>query len=385
MVNTCLLYGTMNWVNINILVIMISFTVVAILFALSNTFPEATREKLKQAATSELSQAFISVIIILVLAAFATTACSMSSTISKSLTGQTLDPFQYSEYYVGNLSTNTGLNLLTNLYSISVSYAIEAQVLQSLGSLLNTAFSSAASVLGAAFGAASKVVTIGIAPAISSLSSLFNLLSGLYLDVIAPLVTIVIGLLFIQFLALPLLQYTAFTIVLPIAIAMRSLAFLGTPLRSASNTILAMAIAGYIVYPMMVAFNGYIVAWTFSSSNPSYQYIGSTYVVPNIPVSAYFSAGLPSYTGFFGSIFKSLFQSNLFIPLLTSSFGSTGLITPFNIVSQAQLIINQTAQFLFEGVVLFVMDIAVTLGFAIGLSRALNSGIEGAGSFWGGL
>jgi hypothetical protein len=383
MVNTCLLYGTTNWVNLNILVVLATFAIVAALFAISNMFPTITREKLKDAARSELTQAFISVFIILILAAVATTACSISSSISMSLTHQSLDPFQYSEYYIGNLSTNTGINLLTNLYSTSVSYAIEAQVLKDVGSLLNTEFSGAYKALTTAFGI-SSVISVAIG-GIVQLNSVFSILSTLYLNVLSPLVTVAIGLLFIQFLTLPVLQYTAFTVILPIAIGMRTLGILGKPLRGASNAVLSIAIAGYIIYPLMVSFNGYIIAWIFSASNPSYQYIGSTYVVPNIPVSSYFNAGVSSYTGFFGSLYKELFQSNIFIPFLTSSFSSTGIITPFDIATQAQLIVNQTAQFLFTSVVLFVMDIAVTLGFAVGLSEALYKGVEGAGSFWGGI
>ncbi len=384
--NTCLLYGTTNWININILIIIVTFMLVAVFYALSNTLPIIQKEKLKDAAKSELTQGFLSVIIIVILATVATTACSISSGISMSLTHQSLSPFQYSEYYVGNLSANTGLNLLANVYSISVTYAVEAQVLQTLGSFLNTAFTA---VLGTIFKLTglSQVVSILLGPAITNLSQLFSILSSVFLEVIAPLITIAVGLLFIQFLALPILQYTAFSVILPLGIAMRSLAFLGTSLKYASNVVLAMAIAGYIVYPLMISFNGYMIAWIFSPSNPASTYIGSTYVVPKIPTNNYFSTApsSTSTTGFFGSLFNSLAGSGLFTPFLASSFNSFGLITPFNVVQKSQLLITETAQFLFAAVVLFVIDIAVTLGFAIGLSKALNSGIEGSGSFWSGI
>jgi hypothetical protein len=46
------------------------------------------------------------------------------------------------------------------------------------------------------------------------------------------------------------------------------------------------------------------------------------------------------------------------------------------------LITNRVSQFLFASIVMILLDIAVTIGFAIGLRNALNRGTEGAGSFW---
>lgn len=375
------MYGTQSWAGINIMVVLITFLIVAALYALSTIFPSLTRAKLREASKSELTQAFISIIIIIVLSGVATTACSISASISSSLTGQALSPFGYAEYYTGNLSTNTGLNLLTNIYSTSVSYSIEAHVLQDLGSFLNVKTSKILKILYTSIGLTSVVsVFIG---AVIQVGVLFSILSSLYLNIMAPLVTVVVGLLFVQFLALPVLQYTAFSVVLPVAIGMRSVSFLGTHLKYASNTVLAIAIAGYIVYPLMVSFNGYVIAWIFSASNPSFQYIHSTYVVPAIPISTFFQSASTAYTGFFGTIYNALFNGGVLNPLVSSSFQNGLVISPWTIVTQAQLLVNQTAQFIFAGVILFVMDLSVTLGFAMGLANALNAGIEGAGSFWG--
>jgi hypothetical protein len=387
--NTCLLYGTTSWLNINLLIILIAFMLVAVFYALSNMLPTTNKEKLKDAARSEFTQACISVLIIAILASVATTACSISSGLSMALTGKQLNPFAYSEYYVGNLSANTGLNLLTHVYSTSVTYALEAQTLLVVGGFLNTLFSSALKLLFATT-SLNKVITVTISDPLQ-LASLFTILSDMLLAVIGPLVTIVVGLLFLQFLLLPVLQYTAFAVILPVAIAMRSLAFMGTPLKSASNTVLALAIAGYIIYPLMISFNAYAITWIFSSQNPSAQYVKLTCVVPNIPISSFFSQ-LPlatsSGTGtsqWISTLLTSLSSTKLFLPFVTSSFNSVGIIEPWNVVTTLQLLINQVAQFIFVGVVLFVMDIAVTLGFAIGLSKALNSGLEGVDSFWGGI
>jgi len=391
------LYGTTSWVNINILIVLLTFMLFALFYSLSGMFPGSTRERIKQAAKSEATQGVISIFIILVLIGVATTACSISTSMSQSLAKTGMNPFQYSEYYIGNLSTNTGLVLLTNVYSTSVSYAIEAQVLQSIGSILNTGLSSVIKAFVTNLGL-SSIVTIGIAPVLE-IYQVFAILSTVYLVVIAPLITLVVGVLFIQFLLLPVLQYTAFTIVLPIAIALRSLAFMGTNLKGASNTVLAIAIAGYIVYPLMVSFNSYIISYTFAACsstaaatatcNPAAAYLKGTYSLPKLTVSQIFSASVANngvnVPTSISSFFSQLLQGGLLKPIITDASGNTGLISPFAVVSNAQATVNNVAQFIFAGVVLFMIDIAVTLGFAMGLARALNGGIMGAGSFWGGI
>ncbi len=377
MVNTCILYGATNWIGISLLVLLISVLVIAVVYQFSGLFPDRTRAKLKSAARSELTQMFISALIIGILAGAATTACTLSSTISTNLTGKSMSPFAYAEYYIGGLSTNTGLSLLTNLYSISVSYAVEAQIMTNVGSLMNTFFSK---VIGLILSAtASKYYGSLTVIDFTSLGALFQTLSVLYLDVFAPIITIAVGLLFVQFLLLPVFQYTAFSIILPVAITMRSLSFLGHNLRSAANMTLAIAIGAYIVYPLMISFNAYAISWIFSSSNPSYQYLQSTYVIPNIPTTQYFNMLSPSSV--LGSTSTTLFDS-----VWSVLFTSTNILTnPLMLVSQAQMLVNQMAQFIFASIVMIVIDLAVTLGFVVGLAKALNSGIEGAGSFWGRL
>jgi len=388
MVNTCVLYGATSWASVNILILLVSLMLVAAAYSLSTIFPAMTRERIKAAARTELTEVFIGAIILVVLAGMALTACSVSTSMSNTITQTTAHatyttPFQFAEYYVGNLSTNTGLNLLTTIYSTSVSYAIEAQVLDSLGEFFQTGINKVISTLWYTFisgtVSGSSLFTVSVA-VISHLSILFSLLSSTYVDIIAPLVTVAIGLLFVQFLTLPILQYTAFSIVLPTALALRSMAFLGRSLRQASNAVLAIAIAAYIIYPLMISFNGYAISWIFSAKNPSYQYVQSTYIVPNIPTSSYFSLPASTYNGIFGTAFSTL------APFVTSAFSQSGLIiSPTQIISQARTIINETAQLIFSAVVLVIIDVAVTIGFALGLTRALNSGVEGESSFWSGI
>lgn len=390
--NTCVLYGATSWIGVNIAIILLTVTIAGLVFALATIFSARFQQRVKEAAKSEMTQAFISAVIIGILVGVAATACAASASISSSLTKMTMSPFQYAEYYVGNLSSNSGLNLLTTIYSTSVQFAVEAQVLTAFGDLFNAAgglfIPSAFKLLTGGNG----IFTVAIAAEVQ-LDSLFELLSQWLLFLLAPIVTIAVGLLFLQFIMLPVLQYTAFSVILPVAIGMRSLAFLGVNLRYASNTALAMAIAAYIIYPTMVAFNGYVVAWIFSTQNPSYQYLQSTYVVPNIQPNQYFSTnGISStYTGFWGTFFKTVFPvifgTTSQTQFVTGAFSQAGgvILWPPNVAMEIQNLINESAQFLFVGVVLIVMDVAVTLGFAVGLQKALNSGLEGAGSFWSGL
>jgi len=393
---TCALYGATtyanNWIGINIMILLISFIIVAVVYMISNIMPAITREKMVSAARSEVTQVIISAVILAILLCAALTACNISASLSTSLIPSqysAMNPFQYASYYVGNLSLNTGLNLLTNLYSTSVSYAVEAQVLQSIGSLFNSAFSGTFGILKSIFSApASGIFSIGIGAAVQ-LGSIFSTLSTVYLF-LSSFVTLAIGLLFIQFLAIPILQYTAFTVILPVALAMRSLSFLGNSLKAASNALLAFAIAAYIIFPLTIAFNGYAISWIFSAQNPSYQYLHSTYIVPGIKANTYFTTNPTSsqpsaLTSAASAAFSSTAWTQLF-GIVSSSFSSTGVIIgPGTVAAQARVLITEIAQFLFASVVLMVVDLAITIGFASGLAKALNSGVEGAGSFWSGV
>lgn len=397
-ISTCALYGATtyanNWIGINVMILLISLLIVAAVYIISNIMPAITREKMVSAVRSEITQVIISAVILAILLGAAVTACNISASLSKSLIPSqysAMNPFQYSSYYVGNLSLNTGLNLLTNLYSTSVSYAIEAQVLQTVGALFNSAFSSSVGIiinmLKGVTSAGQGILSLGLGAAVQ-LGNIFSTLSTVYL-LLSASVTLAIGLLFILFLAIPILQYTAFTIILPVALAMRSFSFLGSSLKAASNALLAFAIAAYIIFPLTIAFNGYAISWIFSAQNPSYQYLHSTYLVPGIKASTYFttnptSAQPTALTGAVSSAFSSTALTQLF-GLVSSSFSSTGIIiSPGTVAAQARVLITEIAQFIFASVILTLIDLAITIGFASGLAKALNGGVEGAGSFWSG-
>ena len=148
---------------------------------------------------------------------------------------------------------------------------------------------------------------------------------------------------------------------------------------------LALAIAAYLIYPMMVAFDGYAIAWIFSRSNAEYSCNGclstveSTYSLTSIPSSAFDSLSSSS-SGFSVDGLSSPAISSI---LSSSLLGDiTGNIPVYGVIANAASTVSLMSQFIFTAIFMFGINLAVTLGFAIGLAKGLNSGVEGAGSFW---
>ncbi|EQD40920.1 conserved hypothetical protein, membrane, partial [mine drainage metagenome] len=209
-IQACTLYGnsnyTNNWLSINYLVIIIGFMIIAVLYAIGRVLPPSTRSKIVGMTKVEMTQLLISVLIIVMLMFFSGAACNISASVSQQLTGTTLGPFTYADYYIGNLSTNTGLRLLTNIYSDAISFSIDARVYSYMASQLANGVT---------------VPKIEIAPGIwfsviegYDLSTGYYLIADLYMDLFSPILVITIGMLFLQYLALPLIRLTAFVLIL---------------------------------------------------------------------------------------------------------------------------------------------------------------------------
>ena len=382
---TCALYGastyTNSWLGINYLIVLAGLFLVAFVYMLSKFMPANVRGRTVAMTRVEIAELLTSVIIITALLAFSSVACNVSLGLSKSATGTPLSPFFYADQYIGNLTFNTGLRLLTNVYALSIGYAVDARLWTTTASILANLISAPELTAG--------VVTVSF-PFGYDLGIVYSAISGLFLDLLAPLIVVALGTLFVQWLLIPLIQATAFVIVLPIAIAMRSLPFSGAGggLRSAANAVLAVAIAAYIVYPLMVAFNPCIVSWIYgqrsclgpANSNPSAAYLPS-YGLSSIPTGVFSTlssnssssikiGGLPVSTPALSSFINTAF-----------GFGA-GSLNPFNVLTPVQGIINLMAQFIFQAVILFALDLAITVGFAMGLTNALNAGIGGPAQFW---
>jgi hypothetical protein len=350
-------------------------------YTIANLLPARIRSKLVDAVKAELSQILLSAVIIVLLIGSAQLVCGIVANYSIYLTGSFLTPFQYADSYIGNLATTTGVDLLTQIYSMSVRYQVEAQEIEQIldfftGLSSGLGHSTAAGIfgaLGAPIVGSSGLIKSSffdlklVLPLTDSFAQVYTSLSALYMGVFSPLVTLATGMLFLQYLLLAVMQYLAFTTILPVAILMRSLAFTGTGLRQSANALLAIAIAMYLVYPLTIAFDQYIMNYALANA-------GTTYLLKSVTINQFFAS-------FSGSSILSAYSSaeSLF---LNSVGGYIAITWPWELVNEAQAIINQMAEFLFQAVVLFAINLAITIGFATGLAKALNSGVEGVGSFW---
>ncbi len=400
--NSCSLFGGSgytdynNWVSINVIVLIISILVVAIVFMLSRFMSTKESQKFSQAAKVEIMQIIIGAAILVILLTFTNTACSITSSIASSLSTSSIpmpsgNPFQFSEYYVGNLANNVGIKLLQQIYTEAIAFNIDSMIFKNIGSLLFTVLSSAtglSSVLEKILTGLSSLVSFsnGISIGVSftsgyDLGASYGIISDMLLTFFAPFVITGIGMLYILWLLLPVIQAVAFTVVLPVALIMRVIAFSGfgagigsaksVGLKNAANSILAIAIAFYLVLPLTIVFNAWAINWIFSSNNPSYTYIHSTYLISSVQETGLFSSN-PTPSSWFGLNVPSLF--NIYTSALTGNM-IWASIDPNILMQDLLTMVNEIAQFEFTVVFMIAIDFAITLGFAMGLARALNSNL----------
>lgn len=400
---SCALFGTGStyvgsWLSINVLVVLIGFSAIAMVYALSRLFPSRLHGRIAGISRVEFTQLAISLLIIGVLLAFSVTACGVTQSMSsKYLTSASAgsqlsgkDPFSYAEYYIGNLSLNTGMKLLTYIYATSIAYTTDAQVLTKLSSdtaLLNGGrqFQLLKSAKG--------VNMLSLEFKFSNvLGTSYATLSSFYIALFSSMISVAIGILFLQWLALPVIEAVAFTVLLPVALIMRAVAYGGgrTGLRRASNTFLAFAIALYIIYPLTVALDTYIVHWIYTpctgsgiDCNPNYQYLTAALTIHSITPTVFSSATSSS-----DSVWRVLGLSGT--PAINSLLEgmapiSLNALLPFEVPAQAQYLIDTGSQFLFVSIVLFSLNIAITLVFGQSLALALDAGIEGENPLWAAL
>jgi len=355
--NTCAFAGVgvnaNNWIGINMLVVLLFFTIAALIYALSNLLPPSPREKLKTTSKFEIMQMILSIFIIIILVGIASVSCNFT----KSIAG--MDPFEAAQIYIGKLLFVDGINLATHIYSTSIEFMIGSEIFNILGPPISIPI-SASSVLKLSFD-------------FPSLGNIFNTYAGIVVSYNA-LVILTFGMLFFNFLMLFIVKATMLTVVLPVAIAMRTLSFLGPRLRESANSFLALAIAFYFIYPLTFVMDSYIVNWTYCigaqsqyACNPYYSSYPLTYTASSIPASSLF-ATYPSYKlfgftftlpfiNFYSSVFSGIpFQDILLAP------ASVGVIA------------QQVSNFLFQGIFLMALNISITVAFAISLTKALNAG-----------
>jgi hypothetical protein len=403
-VNTCALYGAADyansWIGINLLVVLISLTAVAVVYTISRLLPGHARGRVVEATRFEITQAILSLLIIAVLIGSAQMTCNLSASLGKYLLASgvlpsvsapgiavipasyaNLSPFQYADYYIGTLATQTGIGLLTAIYSANISLSIQSEIYNSMTGLLKGLFSGEANLCSWATLFSFEYKCTLSWPLNFGYS--IRLLAENYNVVLGPLATMIVGALFLQYIGLPLLQYTAFVVILPVALAMRSISFAGFKLRETSNAVLAIAIAAYLIYPMTVMLDSYMMYWMFSPTcfgsqqacNPALPYLDYAYAPTALPLNLFFSSSQTTPVGSVKNAY-TLFTNAI------SSFNFVTLINPLTAEAQSETLINNMAMLAFQGIILFALNAAITIGFAMGLAKALSGGVEGAGSFW---
>ena len=389
---------------------MISLLAIAVAYSMSSFLPANTRGKIRRFIRFEMIQLIISIVILGALLAFAS-GLQRVEHLSQSLANTTDEPLPVRRLVHRRGLAWHGAYPAINIYATSVSYAIYASVAGDLPNIFMR-FSGSGGYLGKVLysNPLTRILLTkqnGLPPEIPfiggicngknfcdyeripslDISNLYTIFSELYLAVYSPIILIAVGLLFVQFLALPIMQYLAFAILLPVALGMRSLAFFGANLGDASNALIAIAVAFYIVYPMMVAFDSYAINYVFSPSNPSAQYVGTAFTVNSAvtplryfqcqPTAAANPCPTPSATPSTWSLISGYFQS-FYIAAFKSN--SASVYIPFaGLLTSVHTYTNEMAQFIFQSVLLFALNVSVTIGFAVSLYKALKSGLGEAG------
>lgn len=375
-------YGELDlngWVEINALVVVLLITVAALVYTVGGLMPASMREKIKSTARAEIFQGIIAMLIVVVLLSAAEGLCQVGSAMSAASTSPSYqDPILYAQNYLANLLFTKGFDLFTQIFSESTSLVIWGNIAEYFASFFS---------IGLNF------IRLSLDP---NVVSIFFAFSSILTNVYIGLVSLTYGVILIIYLLLPIIERTALLIVVPVAIVMRSLVFTGPRLREAADSILALAIAFYFIFPMTILLDGMITTWVFvpcsTGSAPSHslcdpysQFIVGGYSIGSIPTSAFFSSGgiSTNYDGLsvpwnffvsgagslggFGAAFTNGFEELFQVPAKIVGFGA------------------EVAQYLFQGVFLLALDVAITVGFAQGLSKALSGAgrIVSGGSFWG--
>jgi len=392
--NTCVLGGTPtsaggatlntgNWISINMIMVLLVITFAAAVYMFSGFVSTQLREKMKGAAKFEAFQAMVSIAIIFTLIGLSVVSCNIGNSIvqaSTPITGQVYQtPMQASESYIGTLMFTKGLGLFTQIYAESVLIAVYANVATSIDDALSEI-------------AIDPVLSISFSP--DFFGAMYGF-SGALGAAFEPLIVVTFGILFLLYLLLPLVQSLALTVVVPVALIMRTIPFAGPRLRESSDSFLALAIGFYFILPLAILMNQFIVHWIFTGCsatvltlcNPYPQYT-QQYVISTFPSSALFNTNSTTFTAGGLGVF------NLPVSFLGSGLSAgggilSGLTSAVNLVIfLPQVIIGlglKTAEYVFEGIVLIGIDMAIVLGFAQGLTKGLNSAgrIIGVGPFWG--
>ncbi len=383
-----------DWISISILVVLASITIAALLYALSGVFPTERREKLKSIVKYEMGSAVISLVIIAALIMMTNFTCSLGGLVSESIPALNTSNNNYAGIYsfdlnyVGTLLFSSGTQIVADLYTTALQLTAQSN-------LLDSAVISAQQVLNSLPGGGVAEFIGGLPfPEISKIFSIFNDILYGWGD---AFIVVGNGVLFIVFFLLIIFESISLTVLVPVALAMRSLAFTGPRLRSASNAFLALGIGMYFVFPLTIASNSYIANClnlnafvpSLSGGPPS-----SSQTVGCIGLSKAEYKGISPYLPSISIPTSSLFESGGSLDFLTNFWSSAtfagnipvvGII--FNLANAYNTInsyANTIAAYMLLSVILISLDLAITIGFSVGLARGLDSlaDIMGGEKFW---
>ncbi len=387
-----------NWIGIDVLVLLVTLAIGAAIYSLSGIIPNPLREKLRGVVRIEYTEGFFSLVLILSLVTIAYAGCNVGFALSGLPAGNYQNVFQSDQYYVNQLLFVTGPRLAGEFIAQGLTLSIDAAFSNYVmylisrnteSGLLNSLATSLTNALSGSHGTEIPI-TLNMSGRITNVyqtyASTYTMFSGL--------IVISFGALFILYFLLPIISALAMTLIIPLAIILRSVSFVGPKLREASNAFIAIGVALFFVFPLAISANQAIVNWLYCQNpnqacNPYTMYLGP-YKLSNVPITDLLTTKGVNFGLFNGG------QIN--IPL--SFFGTIGAsgsggygnyIT--NLVEGLVLLPNQVnkysvevAQYLFEGIVLIAIDFAITMGFAQGLYKGLNaipSVLGGGGPFWG--
>ncbi len=388
-----------SWVEISALVVLAGFAIATLIYTLGNILNVSFREKMKQLAKAEAAQAAFGLMIIVALIAFAQFSCNVSTAVTSQITGTGMSQFAYSNYYVANLLFVNGFGLIAGMYSTSIQYSSEMQVIEEILDATDNPISKTFANYVNAFnplqlfskvGGALSVLGFKLEPS-QSLGSIYGSYASLYLVTFGALITISFASLLILFLMLPLIQYGALVVVVPVAIIMRLLLFTGPRLRDAADHLLAIGIAFYFILPLTLIMDSYIVSWTYcippmtvaTGCNPYSAYTG-LYTENSVTINNFFQGNTVKinnpFTGGVQNVPTNLFQDSQ-IPVLGASFNFAQIIWAPPTATDYAI---KLAQYTFQSTLLIALDYAITLAFAIGLAKAFArvSGFFSIGQFW---
>ena len=374
--STCT-FGTIyrpQWIEATALIVLATMAISSFIYAVGSVLPIATRERLRGVVRYELVQGVISMLLVVSLITFALPMCSTAAL----LTGNSaqFDPYQFAHLYLHNLLYSKGIGLATTVWSEGISFIIDGNLDSAIANIVTS------------FSIPTPFFSLGVSPG-SELVYIAYDYATTFSGVFTGIIMLTFGILFSLYFIMPLIEQFALITLIPTAVILRSISFSGPRLREAANSVIALAIALYFIFPMTISMNYYITGWLYCTNkgtvcNPYSAYLGK-YPISNIPVSSLFSSNqAPNIFGY-GTLsvpfnyYFSYAQSGttgFYINLIKGFFDLPDIINSF---------VPDVGAYFFEGIVLIALDLAMTVGFAIGFTKGLNSlsSIMGVGPFWG--